>query len=122
MATAADQKLTLVTVLRTGATDEGVQGRNPVHQPLLQEKVQRAVDRWRRRSSAILPRQGIENVVGAERLVAGPDQLQHPLAQRGEAHTGPLAQLLGGLQRITDTFAVVVGLMGIVRQILVRHR
>ena len=75
-----------------------------------------------RDAAAIFTGQSIEYVIGTKRLVAGPDQLENALAQRGEAHTGPLAQLLGGLQRITDTFAVVVGLMGIVRQILVRHR
>ena len=51
-------------------------------------------------------------VVGSQRLVATPDQFQHPLAQGSQAQTALFAERFGGAQSATDTMAVIVREVG----------
>src|SRR5690606_4248830 len=117
----ADQKLPLMPMLRTGAADKGVQRGNTVHQTLLKEEVQRPVYGGRRSAAVIFAGQGLEKIVGTERLVALPDQFKHAFAQHGKAYPCPGAQLFGSVQRLADTLAVVVRVMGIDLDECVRH-
>src|SRR3546814_20900423 len=53
-----------------------------------------------------------EDVVGAERPVALPDQLQHTLAQGGQAYALARAEAVGFGQRVADAMVMVVGRTG----------
>ena len=70
---------------------------------LLQEEIERPIDRRRRRVPVVLA-QPVEQIVGLDRLARRGDQLEHFPAQRGE----PQATLLAGLfYRRDETFRVL---------------
>ncbi|VFT48114.1 Uncharacterised protein [Pseudomonas aeruginosa] len=77
VAGAADEELALVAVLRVVAADECVERGDAVHQAVLLEEVQRAVDGRRRGAAAVGFAEHREDIVGPQRLVALPDQFQH---------------------------------------------
>ena len=65
------------------ATDEGVKGLDAVHESGLNEKIQRPVDsRWRR--FLAIAAQFVEYVVGLDRLVPTPDDLEYPVSDAGQ--------------------------------------
>ncbi|MNC08034.1 hypothetical protein D3C75_556050 [compost metagenome] len=64
-------------------------------QAVFQQEIQRAVHRRRRGATTVLLAEDRENVVGTQRLVALPHQLQHSPAQRGQAQTLTCAQGIG---------------------------
>src|SRR5262249_10117627 len=80
-------------------------------QPMLDQEVERAIDRRRRRAE-ILVAQLIEQGVGTDRLVARPHQLEHATAQRREAQALVGAQLLGGNDPVLHAVIVVVTFAG----------
>src|SRR5690606_20989692 len=112
VAAAADQELPLVWMFRMAAADEGVERSDAMDQAVLQQEIQRPVHRGRRSAAAILLAQYGQDVIGAQRLVALPDQLQHALAQCGEAHALARAERIGLGQRAADAMVVVVGGIG----------
>ncbi len=71
--------------LRMTATDKSVERGDPVRQSLFEQKFQRPVDRWRCRIETFTT-ELFQNLVGAEWLVALPDQLQYPLPDRCKAN------------------------------------
>ena len=95
--------------LRMMATDEGIHRSQPVDKALLQQEIERAIDRGRRRPE-ILGAELVEERVGADRLVARPDEFQHTAAQRREAKVPGGAQFLGRGDRVLDTVLVIVGM------------
>ena len=93
------------------AADEGVHALDAMDQPVLDQEIERAID-GRRRRAEILVAQLVEQRVGADRLVARPHQLEHPLAQRREAQALVGAQLFRGHDRILDAVLMVVTFAG----------
>ena len=63
----------------------------------------------RRGAATVFVAQYAEDVVGAEWLVAGPDQLQHTLAQGSQAQTLARTDGFGFGQRMADAAGVIVG-------------
>jgi len=105
MALAADQELALVGKLRLIAADEGVERGNAVDQAVFQKEIQCTVDRrWRRATTVFLAQYG-EDVIGAQRLVALPDQFQHPFAQGGQAQAVARTDALRFGQSVADCLA-----------------
>src|SRR6218665_2543810 len=90
----AEQEVTGVGGARMRAAYKGITGGNAMNQLLLQQEVQRAVHRRRCR---LVPfgRELIEQLIGAQRTVAVPDQLQHTPAQGRQTGTTFRAELLG---------------------------
>jgi hypothetical protein len=85
-ALAADQQLGAVIALPVRATDEGVKGLDAVHEPGPNEKIQRPVNcRWRR--FLAITTQFIEYVIGLDRLVPTPDDLEYPVSDAGQTQT-----------------------------------
>jgi len=93
--------------LRPVAADEGVEALDPVDQALFHQEVQRPVDRRRRRPLFALP-EVVEDRIGADRAVAGPDQLQHPAAERGQSGPTLGANRFGQTQRVRNAARMVV--------------
>ncbi len=85
-ALAADQQLSVVIALPVRATDKGVEGLDAVHESGLNEKIQRSVNCRRCRFLAITT-QFIEYVVGLDRLVPAPDDLEYPVPDAGQTQT-----------------------------------
>src|SRR5690606_12049294 len=83
-AVAADEELHAALVARIAAAHVRVEGRDPVHETLAREELERAVHRGRRRVAPLLPEHR-EDVVGLDRLVAAPHELEYPPAQFREA-------------------------------------
>lgn len=112
MAQSANEKLPLVRVLGMATADEGVQRSDAVHETVFQKEVQRAVHRWRRRAPAILFAEHRQDVVGAQRFVALPYQLQHPAAQRRQAQPLTGAQGIGFSQGAVHAMGMVMRTVG----------
>ncbi len=110
MALPANEELPLVHMPGMAAADKGVERGDAVHQAVFQEEIQRPVDGGRRGTAAVFLAQHAEDVVGAQRPVALPDQLQHTLAQGSQAQPLLQAELLGLLKRVADTMAMVMRL------------
>ena len=91
------------------AADEGVERGNAVHQVVVEQKIQGAVDRWRRSATAIFFAQDRKDVVGTQRLVTLPDQFQHATAQRGQAQTLSGAQRIGFGEGRMHAMGVIMG-------------
>ena len=71
------------------------------------QEVERAIDR-RRLGRAAGAAELVQQIVGLDRRVALPDQLEHPAAQRGEPRAAPRAQGRRLAQRIVDAARMVV--------------
>ncbi len=82
---------------RMAAPDEGMQGLQPVHQALGEQKLQGAIDGRRRRPWQFVANL-FENLVGTERPVASAYDLQYAPALGRESQAAALAQALGVLQ------------------------
>lgn len=79
VAVGTDQKLAGVFLAGMGAAGVGVEAFDTVDQAVFEQELQGAVDcRWR--TVEPLCAHLFEQCVGADRLMAAPDQLQHPLA------------------------------------------
>ncbi len=102
-----DKELAAMPARRIAAPDEGVQRLDPVDQLMIAQEIQRPVDGGGRYPVAFAT-QPVENVVGADRTMAGPDQLQHPAAQRRQTQTFRAAFALRRVERIRDAGDVIV--------------
>ncbi len=101
--------------------DEGVPARQAMHQPLLDEKIERAIDGDRGESAATVSnRQRICDVIGAERPVRGVERLQNAPSDRCETHALGPAQGLRPSQRIRRACNLVRGMGAGVAMILMR--
>jgi hypothetical protein len=85
----ADEELAVVGGLRVGAADEGVKGLKTMHQPLLQQEIEGAIDGRRFRGRQLLA-QHIEHLVGTHRSGLLAKDLQNLAALAGQADI-PLA-------------------------------
>lgn len=78
-----NQEQRAVALARVRAAHKRIEAVDAVHKPLFKQKIQRAVDRGRCRPVAVFG-ELFQQRVGTDRLMAGPDQFQHPLANRRE--------------------------------------
>ena len=84
-ATATDEELRSMVKSRMVATDKGIQRIDAMDEPVPEEEIEGAVHcRWRRFVS--VQGQLLQKIVGAHRSMIGPDQLQDPAAQLGQAN------------------------------------
>ena len=115
-AVATDQQLEAVSMFGAGTGHVGVERLDAMHQSLLDQEVQRAIDRGRP-GRGVLGSQPVEQIIGLQSAAGVGNDLQHPLANGGKAHAAfaALAQRLlhqglgvdhGGhaLQRTNATF------------------
>ena len=72
----------IVAAVIMHAGDEGVAALDAVDEAVVAQKIERAVDRDRRR--APMPGEALDDLVGAERAVAVQQRLEHLAAHRGE--------------------------------------
>ena len=103
----ADQELALVRRLRLRAADISVQAFQAMHQALRHQEVERAIDR-RGLGRAVLAAQLRQQIVGLDRRVALPDQLEHAAAQAGQPGAAAGAQLARPIQSGIDAGAMIV--------------
>ena len=90
------------------ATQEGVERIQPMHEAGFLQELKRSVHRLRGPSAAVLRKLG-ENLVGADRLVLPPYNLENSLADLGEIELPDRADSLGRCDRLRDAARVVVG-------------
>ena len=88
---------------RVVAADECVDGRELVDEAVLEQELERAVDRRRRRGTVGLLHQ-VEQLVGLHRAVGGGDQSQCVRTDRGQPQPARLAH---PLHLADETFGVV---------------
>ena len=89
------------------AGDEGVAALDAVDQAVVAQEVERAVD-GDRRGPAAGRRGAVDDLVGAERLVAFEQDFEHLAAQRRQPLRALRAQRLGMRQRVRGAAVVVV--------------
>ena len=90
-----------------GAADIGVQRLEPVDQPGGQQERERAIDRRRRGGTAFVA-QLVEQLIGADRAVVLPHELEDPPAQGGQPQPPARAHRFGCGQGIVDAKGMVV--------------
>ena len=95
-------------IARVLAADKGVQRIQPMHQVRIDQEFQRPVDGWRCDPLAIVA-EGGEDIVGAHRLVAVPDQFQYAPASLRQPEALVAAHLVRSIQGAPDTFSMIVG-------------
>ncbi len=102
-----DQELTNVIMAGMLAPDIGLEGFDLMHQTMGLQKLQRPIHR-RRRDRAFIRRQGRENIIGADRHMAFPDDLQHPAALTGQTRAAHPANCLRARHGTDDAMGVIV--------------
>ncbi len=107
LAAPADEQGTGVFVVRVRAADEGVQRVEPVDEARADEELECAVHRHRAGGTPGA-RQAAQDLVGAERGVAGPDDLEDLPAGRREREAAIRADALRRLQGGAPAGGVVV--------------
>ncbi len=103
----ADQERHLVRLVRMMTADERVDRFELVDEAVLEQEVERAIDR-RRRGGAVLVLEPVEQIVGLDRLRLGRDQLEHAQAQRRQAQAAQLARARHRADERSGVVAVVV--------------
>jgi hypothetical protein len=99
-----DQKLTIVGDPRMSTADIGIERSDSVNQAHLLEKIEGAVDgRWGG-TTFLLER--LKNLVGTNRFVLVPDQLQNAAADVGKALLALPAENFRDMDRFCDTYLV----------------
>ena len=89
------------------AGDEGVAAFDAMHQPLLAQEIERAIDGDRRRPRALLG-QPVDQLIGAERRMAGQQRFQHPAADRRQLFLVRGAGRLGVRDGVAGAAVMVV--------------
>lgn len=108
----AEQEVTGVGSARMRAANKGVTRGNAMDQLLLQQELEGAVDRGRRRFVAF-GRELVEQLISAQRPMAVPDQFQYAPAQRRQAGTAFGAEAVGRGQGVVHAVTVVVRQEGV---------
>src|SRR5262249_15164853 len=103
----ADQELAEMRMLRPRAADEGAERFDAVNETVIEQELESAVGRRRRRGPAVAT-QRIEDVVGADGGVAVPDQLEDAPAQRREPAAALRAHRGGPHKSIVDAVLVIM--------------
>jgi hypothetical protein len=97
----ANQKHGGMRMLRMGAGQIGVIGCQAVDQSLIEQKIQRTVNRRGSCRSAGAT-QLVEQLVGTDGLLCPADQLEHLLAQLGKPKVAALAQVFSLIEKHSD--------------------
>lgn len=97
----ANQELRRMVPITRDAAHERRQALHLMDQPLLQQELQRAVHRGRRRPVTCRA-QAVEQVVSTSRLTGLKDQAQHLPAQISQSDAPALAQRLSALEQLFD--------------------
>jgi len=105
LAGGTDQELAGMGLPGADTAGEGVQRGEAVDQSLPLEKLEGPVDRRRRRPAPTLP-ELFQQRVGADRLVAAPDQFQHLAPQRRQPQAALAAEPLRRRHGAVDTLGV----------------
>lgn len=87
----ADQERNLMRLAGMMAADVGIDRFKLVDEAVLEQEVERAIYR-RRRGTAVLTLEPIEQIVGLDRLRLARDELQHAQAQRRQSQATQLAR------------------------------
>jgi len=103
----ANQKLTRMWIARIGTTDKRIERIQAVDEVCLDQEIQRPVD-CRRRDLPTSAIEAVQDIVGTDRLVAGPDQLQYPPALLCEAKSSLAADLYGRRNGFRYAMLVIV--------------
>ena len=89
------------------ATDVGVLRTDAMDQALGEQEIQRPVN-GRRRWPPAVTCQLLEDLVGAARTMAAPDQFEYPAPSWGQAQSLLSAVALGAVERLPDAMAMIV--------------
>lgn len=111
LAAPTDQKVRRVVFGGKRAADEGIETCESVHQPVLHQKIERAVDRHGR-DFPCARIQSRQNVIGPHGRMARPDGFQHPPANLGQPRPALGAEGLSGAHGIGRTLRMIVMRMG----------
>jgi hypothetical protein len=103
----AYEKLARVGVSRVRAADECIDRIQAMNQIRFDEKVQRAINCRRRRFFPLIV-DALQNIVGTDRRMTIPDELQDAAAYARKSQSLPPAQTLGSLDSGRNTVPVVV--------------
>ena len=106
-ARSANQKLAGMDRLGTGAADEGTLRLDAVNETLLQEEVERPVNRRRRRRPAAAAKAS-QNLIGADRLMASPDEFENAPSRFRQRQPAPGAELGSARNCIFHAGAVIM--------------
>lgn len=98
----------LVRAMAVQAGDIGILRREPVDEALLDQEIERPVDRDRREAAPAGRRDAVGEIIGPDRAVVGMERLQRLPPDRGQAQA-PLA---------TDAFGPGEGLRGVAAMVL----
>jgi len=79
--------------IRLTAADEGIETFNPMNKPLLQQKIERPIDRHRL-GGLINTLERPQKVVGLDGLVIRPDQLENLFSDRGKPNAAFAAKAI----------------------------
>ena len=95
----ADQKLRRMVMpirmfMRINTSNKRAQPLNPMHEPLRQQKLQRPINRRRRRSPT-MPPQPLQQIISPSRRLGIQHQAKHQPPQLGQPRPAPLAQRSG---------------------------
>ena len=106
-ALAAHQELTAVLVFGAIATQERIQCVETMHEPCFPQEFQGAVNSGRGGLFAILGQFG-QDLIGTDRLVLAPDDLENAPSQRGQVYLPRCAHSLGRRNRALNASCVVM--------------
>ncbi len=93
--------------IRVRAADEGIEAFYAVDKAVLQQEIQRPVDRWRRRALAFGP-EDIKDFVSPEGFMAAPYQFQNPPPERRQPHAAFPAQGRRPIERAFQAMIMIV--------------
>ncbi|CAD5279710.1 hypothetical protein BOS5A_210300 [Bosea sp. EC-HK365B] len=125
----------LIGAMAVRAGDEGVARTQTVHETLLNQEVERPIDRDRREATSTRRRDPVRQIIGADRFVVGIERLQRLAPDRRQAQAALAADLLGprqsggGVARmivrmLTETMLMIMGVivvMGVTCRLHFRH-
>lgn len=106
-ADAAHQELAAVLIFGAIATQEGIQRIQTMHEPGFLQELQGSVDGRRGGFLTILGQLG-QDLIGANRLVLAPNDLEHAPSQGREVYLTRRAHLFGRRDRALNASGVVV--------------
>lgn len=92
------------------AGDIGIARAQAVHEPLLDQEIQGAIDRDRRETPATGRRNAIGQIIGADRAMVGMQGLQGLATDRRQSQAALPAELLGARQRFRGMTLVILGM------------
>lgn len=100
----------LVGAVAVQAGEIGVAGREAVDEALLDEEIERAIDRDRREAAPAGRRHPVREVIGAHGAMVGMQRLEGLAPDRRQAQAALAAKPLGTRQRVRGVQSVIMGM------------